>query len=145
MFGSKAAIVIAMLTRLEDEAGEAETMQRLQQAESPSEQLLIFTSWIAGFFEKSADVFSIMMQSPSEPELAETRRIGDERRMGGCFMLASRWAEEGALKISVNEAADRLWLLTSFETYHQATTVRGWSADQYQNWVYETSSQQLFK
>ena len=49
-------------------------------------------------------------------------------------------AAHGPLKagLSVDEAADVIWTLTSADVYHLLRDDRGWSADHYQAWLAET-------
>jgi AcrR family transcriptional regulator len=147
VFGSKAAIVVSMLTHLEEEAGEATTVEELMSAESPHLQLKIFSRWIRRLFDMSVDVFSVAMESPGEPALAEIRANGDARRLGGCKMLTDMWSEAGALQDNndSDHAAKQLWLLTSFETYLLCTKNLSWSSDRYEQWVNNSAEQLLFR
>jgi AcrR family transcriptional regulator len=146
VFGSKAAIVASMLTHLEDEAGEAETVAALMAVNDPRRQLEIFSEWISRLFDMSADVFAIVVQSPDEPALAKIREIGDSRRLEGCKMLTTKWAEAGALKenLDATSAAEQMWLLTSFETYVLCSKGLGWEPDRYESWVADSVGRLLF-
>ena len=55
----------------------------------------------------------------------------EERRWGGMKHLARRLHEQGALRddVTVGEAADVLWMLTSFEAFDALHTGRGLSVD----------------
>ncbi|HWM72144.1 MAG TPA: TetR/AcrR family transcriptional regulator [Nocardioides sp.] len=55
----------------------------------------------------------------------------DEERRGGMRYLAKRLKEDGVLRDDVTEAqaADLLWMLTSFEAFDQLHTDRGMSVD----------------
>jgi len=146
VFGSKAAIVASMLEHLEDEAGEAETVEELMAEKEPRRQLQIFSGWIRRLFDMSVDVFSVVIQSPSEPALAKIRESGDSRRLDGCKLMAGAWAEMGALNDNANPdgAAEQLWLLTSFETYLNCTKGLGWDSDRYEKWVAESAERLLY-
>ena len=147
VFGSKASIVASMLSHLEEEAGEAETVEALMAARDSRAQLQIFSEWIRRLFDMGGDVFSVAMESPNEPALAEIRQIGDERRLGGCQMLAGRWAEAGVLKDNADpeSSAEQIWLLTSFETYLLYTKSLGWSSDRYAKWVADSVERLVFR
>jgi AcrR family transcriptional regulator len=146
VFGSKAAIVASLLEHLEEEAGEAETVEELMAEPDPRLQLQIFAEWIRRLFDMSADVFSVAVQSSGEPMLAEIRSNGDSRRLGGCKMLTGAWVEAGVLAdgSDADGAAEQLWLLTSFETYLLCTSGLGWDSDRYEQWVVESASALVF-
>ena len=146
VFGSKAAIVASMLTHLEEEAGEADSLAALMAEDNPRRQLQIFSEWIRRLFDMSADIFTVVAQSPDEPSLVEIRENGDARRLGGCKMLAGKWAEAGVLndKYDADAAAEQFWLLTSFETYVLCTKGLNWSSDRYEKWVAESVAQLVF-
>lgn len=147
VFGSKAAIIASMLTHLEKEAGEAESIAALMAEPDPHRQLQIFSEWIRRLFDMSADIFTIVAQSPGEPSLVEIRENGDARRLGGCKMLAGMWAEKGALKDDADpdSAAEQLWVLTSFATYLNCVRGLGWSSDRYEKWVVDSVGLLIFE
>jgi hypothetical protein len=55
----------------------------------------------------------------------------DERRAKGMMRLARRLGRNGLLRdgVSVKQAADRLWVLTSFDAFDLLFSGRGMSAD----------------
>jgi hypothetical protein len=55
----------------------------------------------------------------------------DERRFGGMAHLAQRLADQDVLRpdVRVGEAANLLWLLTSFDAFDLLYTGRGMSVD----------------
>ena len=57
----------------------------------------------------------------------------------GTRMVASRVDELGALRpdLTVERASDRVWTLTSPSVWHLLTQERGWSGDEYAEWVGE--------
>ena len=147
VFGSKAAIVASMLTHLEEEAGEADSLAALMAEPDPRGQLRVFSEWIRRLFDMSADIFTIVAHSPGEPSLVEIRENGDARRLGGCKLLAGMWAEKGVLKDNSEPdgAAEQLWVLTSFATYINCTNGLGWSSDRYKQWVVESAELLIFE
>jgi AcrR family transcriptional regulator len=144
VFGSKGAIVAGMMTYLESEAGESEFIEQLQSAPNARGQLKVFTSWIKHLFDEGADIFSVVLQSPNQPELAEIRKKGDERRLIGCKMLTQQWSDAGDLRIDAEEAASQMWLTSNFEIYQQSVANLGWNSDKYELWLYETAERLLF-
>ncbi|MDG0866499.1 TetR/AcrR family transcriptional regulator [Candidatus Lucifugimonas marina] len=145
-FGSKAAIVAAMMTHLEDEAGETETVEALMAEPDPRGQLRIFTQWIARLFDLSSDLFVITQKSPDAPGLSQMKSQGDSRRLMGCTRLTEIWKDAGALRndIDFESAAEQLWLLSSVESFLNCTEGLGWSAEQFENWLYWSAERLLF-
>ncbi|MGV9712719.1 TetR/AcrR family transcriptional regulator [Gordonia sp. NPDC003424] len=61
----------------------------------------------------------------------------DRERRTGSKNIVSRLTELGALHPAVDpeQAADMLWTLNSIQVWHLLTARRGWSGDDYQEWV----------
>ena len=79
----------------------------------------------------------IQAAGDADHELAELwQEIQDERhaRMGE---LADLLRAEGLLRsgIDLDQATDILWTLTSNDNYTHLVLERGWSADQYEQWL----------
>jgi len=144
VYGNKGAIVAGMMTYLESAAGEAEFVEDLQKAHDSRGQLRVFTRWIQNLFDSGSDIFSVVLQSPTQPDLAKIRQNGDARRLMGCNQLAQQWAASGELRISAEEAANQLWLASSFETYQLSLVNLGWDSARYESWLYKTAERLLF-
>lgn len=74
-----------------------------------------------------------------DPDLtAHVRTINGERLIG-TGMVARRVDELGALRpdLTVDAARDRVWTLNSIEVWDLLTGVRGWSGDEYEQWIGE--------
>ena len=145
VFGSKAAIVAGMMAYLESMARESEFVERLEHEPNACAQLRIFTGWVKHFFDEGADIISVVLQSPNQPEFADIRQKGDERRLFGCKMLTRQWDEAGELRMDADEAANSLWLASSFEVYQQGVSNLGWDSEKYELWLYETTERLLFR
>ena len=71
---------------------------------------------------------------------AELRALNDElrtQRQRGMFFLASVLDEREALRpdLTVDEAADVLWLLNDSAPYHRVVVEQGWSRARYESWL----------
>jgi AcrR family transcriptional regulator len=71
---------------------------------------------------------------------SEARQVWDEindRRAGNMRSLVRDLGPEGTLRrgVSVDEAADVIWLTASAETFIQLTVERGWSVGAYERWL----------
>lgn len=69
--------------------------------------------------------------------LAQT--LADERRFG-MARLAEQLDKRGALRsgLTVDEAADVLWLMSGPANYRWFVIIRGWSPQRYEDWLSET-------
>lgn len=72
-----------------------------------------------------------------DPDLVELRATTDRERLVGTGMVVRRLVELDALSPGLDEdvARDRLWTLNSAEVWHLLTVTRGWSGEQYEQWV----------
>ena len=74
-----------------------------------------------------------------EVDLVAHQRVTDEERLTGTTRVAQRLATLDALapSVSVEQARDRIWTLNSVQVWHLLTGTRGWSGEQYQDWIGE--------
>lgn len=145
-FKSKAGILVALLNRLDDEAGMATLIARLQASRSPHEQVGVIAEFNRLLFERGQDVIGLALGSvATDPEVAAWAEEGDRRRRQGQAPLVSAWAQHGALRrgVSQQRAADLLWAMTSPELYRLLVARLGWSADAYERWLTETLQRDL--
>ena len=74
-----------------------------------------------------------------EADLMAHQDVTDGERLTGTTMVARRLAALDALApgVTVESARDRIWALNSVQVWHLLTGSRGWSGEQYQDWVGE--------
>ncbi|HET9421768.1 MAG TPA: helix-turn-helix domain-containing protein [Nocardioides sp.] len=72
-----------------------------------------------------------------DAELAAHVEIVEGEHLFGTTMAAKRVDELGALRsgLTVEGARDRIWTLTSPSVWHLLVRKRGWSGDEYAEWV----------
>ena len=72
-----------------------------------------------------------------EPELQAFVDTIDAERLVGTGTVAARVAELGALRegLSVERARDAIWTLNSVEVWSLLTEQRGWTGEEYEQWV----------
>jgi AcrR family transcriptional regulator len=73
----------------------------------------------------------------SDPAVQALVDEGKAQRRFGMGMLAGELGERGALRddLTVEEAADVLWLFNDPLTFHRLVLQRGWSPERYEEWV----------
>lgn len=142
-FGSKAALVRAILGQMEESADAAVWRQRIATEEDATRILTAFAQWTRAFYEASSPSFSIAREAL--PELAELTAEGNEQRRRALESLVGRIVEAGGLRdgLSKAEAVDRAWLLTGIHPYLDATQGCGWTPAAYADWLAESLVQQL--
>lgn len=74
-----------------------------------------------------------------EADLIAHERVTDDERLAGTTRVAERLAALDALApgVTLDEAGDRIWTLNSVQVWHLLTGIRGWSGEQYQDWIGE--------
>ena len=70
---------------------------------------------------------------------------GDANRRSGTSRLVAMWSSKGALRhgLDPDDAAERLWLLSSAEQFLIAMDGLGWSPDRYENWLGDLLEREL--
>jgi AcrR family transcriptional regulator len=142
-FGSKGAILTALLGRLEAGAGGETLAADLSAARSARAQLALVAAFNRRLFEGGADVIAIALGSTAvDGDVAAWAAEGDRRRREGQARIVAGWHAAGALRpgIGPSEARDVLYTLTSPEVYLLLVKAVGWSPGRYERWLDRTLS-----
>ena len=144
-FGSKGAILRAMLAQMEENADAAGWRERIATEPGPRGKLTAFAQWSAGLFASSKAVIAAAQGAASDPALLELRAEADGHRRAALDALVGTLEVSGALRagLSRSQAADRAWILTGVELYLGATDGCGWSDTAYAEWLAELLISQL--
>ncbi|MBZ0297813.1 MAG: TetR/AcrR family transcriptional regulator [Anaerolineae bacterium] len=143
-FGGKRKILLHLLNIAiggDDEAIpilERPVPQMVFREKDQHQQLRMFARDIAVIMERAAPVFEIMhVAAKTEPEIAELLQNILQERWRNMEIVVRRFADNGSLRegLSVEQGADTIWTLTSAEVFLLLTTERGWSKEQYSDWV----------
>jgi len=137
VFESKAGIISAMLEEMEESAAVGEGLKAVFSEPDPRTQLRRFVDAHCALFRESADVLRAAVQAMGDPEVAALAARGDGNRRNVIEALVRGWGAWGALRagLSEEEAADRLWLLTTVESYLTAVDRLGWEPERYEKWL----------
>lgn len=104
----------------------------------PRQQLRLFAADIATILERVAPVFEVMrLASKTEPDIADLLDNILGQRLRTMEALAGHMAERGALRagLDVAPAAETIWTLSSPEIFRLLTGDRGWTREQYVQWL----------
>lgn len=146
-FGSKRALLARLVDRAVggDDAPtpilERPGPQQVRSVTDQRRQLQLFARDMAEIMERVGPLFGVMRAAATtEPEIAALleRLLSARRENLGVFV---RWlAHNGPLRpgLSESEATDTVWTLTSAEVHHLLTVDRGWSREQYIQWLNDT-------
>jgi AcrR family transcriptional regulator len=144
-FGTKGAVVRALLGEMEQQADVAGWSERIDGEPDPRRKLRAFAQWTRVLFSSSKATIAAVRDALADPALIELGQEGDRRRREGLRGLISSLARAGALKpgLSRREAVDRAWMLTGLELYLAAVDGCGWSDAHYERWLAATLVEQL--
>ena len=116
-------------------------VRRMQAEPDPATKLRIYATATGAIQARMAPLLAALRDaSATEPEAAEVWLQISERRAANMRRLATDLASAGGLRagLSIDDAADVIWVTNSTEVYLLLTTERGWSADRYESWLAET-------
>lgn len=146
-FGSKGAIVRALLTQMAADADVAGWRARIDGEGDPHRKLAAFAGWIRALFSSSKATIAAAQGAAGDPAILELRDEGDSNRRKALARVVSALATAGALQAGLTEARalDRAWLVTGVELYLAATDRCGWSDDEYERWLTALLQGQLLR
>jgi hypothetical protein len=93
-------------------------------------------------------VFRIMRTAAeTQPDIATMLHDILEERLRGIGQFIRWLADNGPLRgaMSIDDAAEATWTLTSAEVHHLLTVDRGWSGDRYEVWLGDTLTRLLLE
>ena len=146
IFGSRAGLFDAVARDLLDRGGFDRIVQAVAHPD-PRETVREGLRGSTHLFAAHRDVFrALISMAQLDPDaVGGTIQRNDRNRAAGMASLAERLAEQGQLRpgVSVEAAADLLWILTSFDAYDLLATGRGLSADEAADLLIETAERTL--
>ena len=146
-YGSKRAILLRLLDRLEQSADASSLAQILaDRTGDERRQLEAFISFCVRFFTEGADLMQIVERSGmGEPDIAEFTREGKKRALDSCRQLLAGWKRRGVLRKGLTEekAADILWAISNTEMYALLVRGRNWRVDEYRSWLSRCAAREL--
>jgi AcrR family transcriptional regulator len=144
VFDNKRNILIELLNRSSSNRGEADTpmlerasVKAVTQERDPQKQLKMFAQVIAGNLEGAAAIAEIMnVAAKTEADINELVQKLNKQRWQNMAFAVKQFAANGTLREKDEKSAtDTVWTLTSPEVFLLLTRERGWSAENYSNWL----------
>lgn len=144
-FGSKGAIVRALLTQMEQDADSTSWATRIDQETDPQSKLVMFATWTTTLLSSSKAAIVAARGAAADPAIIEMREEGNRRRREGLRTVIASLVQLNALTAGLSDerALDRAWMLTSVELYLSATDGCGWTDTEYERWLAALLQQQL--
>jgi hypothetical protein len=101
-------------------------------------QVELYAATQPGIHRRAGPLLRVLSEAaPTDPELTTLwESIETGRLHGQAGFIRMLWGR-GALRpgLSVEEARDGLWTLTSLAVWDLLVTTRGWSAERYERWL----------
>ncbi len=122
---------------------EREGPRAVQEVRDQSEQVRLFSRTIRETMERVGPIFEVMRAAaPTEPEIRALLDDYLQKRHVGMQHFVRAVVANGPLRpgLSVEEATDVVWILTSAEVHRLFTWDRSWPGDRYECWLWETLS-----
>ena len=107
----------------------------------PAVKLAIYARAIRETHPRLAPLFVALRDASStDVEAREVWREISERRATNMRALVAEIRDTGALRpeLTIDAAADTVWVMNSPELFIMLTVERGWSADRYEDWLSES-------
>jgi AcrR family transcriptional regulator len=153
-FGSKRAVLSRLVgTSLvgDDEPVpllEREGPQEVRRERNQHLQIQMFAHGIREIMERVGPVLGIMrMAAETEPDIAAMLHGILQERLQAMTQFVRWLAVNGPLRngMSIEDAAELTWTLTSAEVHHLLTVDRGWPGDRYEAWLRDTLTRLLLE
>lgn len=153
-FGSKRAILLRLIDI--SIVGDDEPVpllqrpgpQAVQQEKNQRRQIQMFARDMQEIMERMAPLFGIMRAAAkTEPDISEILQNLLESRVHGMEEFIHYLSANGSLRTNIapGEIAETVWAISSAEVYSLLTVDRGWSSDQYEQWLAKTLTKLLLK
>lgn len=147
-FGSKSALLLALLGTMETEADVPRLNTELQVASDPRNQIRAFIDYSVRLYARATDVLeTIRAAGMAEKDLRDLWIEGEKRRRLAQRALVRDWAKRGVLKpgLSVRSASDIFWAMTGPDFYRLFVHECSWRAESYAQWLTETTAALLLR
>jgi AcrR family transcriptional regulator len=148
IFKNKKKILVSLMnvspaTGVEDHTpmSERSNVQAVAQERDQRRQLQMFADVVANNLNQVAAVFEVMTEAAKvEPDFKRVVEKLDKQRLEHMTDAVRKIAANGPFRQDIDEtyARDTIWTLTSGEVFLLLTRDRGWSKEQYADWLADT-------
>ena len=148
VFGSKRAILAELINPDAFSAQVQQLLEELRATPEPTQRLLLVAQITRRAYEPLVTELELLRTAGAvAPELADlARQIGARRRQNQARLIAflqERHVLHGDL--TLEEATDVLWALTSYDLYRMLVVEQCWSPERYEAWLAQLLMQHLLQ
>lgn len=138
---------LALVTRLYDVALVGDDDQRplaerpeyraMLAEPTPSAVLTRYAGIVRQLYERLGPLLGVLLVAArsGEPELGSFGEDTDRQRLVGASRVVELVGARSRLRIDDEQAVDIVWALNSPDVHHLLVTLRGWSYDEYEEWL----------
>jgi AcrR family transcriptional regulator len=119
-------------------AEQREYVRAIQSEPDPARKLVLYARAVRRIQERMAPLFVALRDASStEPEADEVWRQIGERRAANMRLLVTSIRDAGGLRpdLSLEDAADAVWTMSSSDVYVLLTVDRGWTPRRFETWL----------
>lgn len=107
----------------------------VREASTPDAAVEAYAALARWLTTRAGDLMRIALTARGgDPDLEAFTATVDAERLAGSTAAVRHWAERGWLRMDVDKARDVVWTVNSPAVWVLLTS-RGWSADEYQEWM----------
>ncbi|HEX3461047.1 MAG TPA: TetR/AcrR family transcriptional regulator [Acidimicrobiales bacterium] len=119
-------------------ADERGYVQAMKAEPDPAKKLALYAGAVRRIQERMAPLFlAVREAAATEPEAEEVWQEISQRRAANMRRLIGDIRDTGGFRedLSINQAADVVWVMNSSEVYVLLTQERGWSPARFERWL----------
>lgn len=136
--GSKTALLAELVNPDTFDAHTQHLLDQLRTLQEPVQRVKLVVLITRCVYESLASEFELLRTaSIVAPELADIAQQIESRRHQRQTYLIADLREQGVLRhdLSLEEATDVVWSLTSYDLYRMVIKQQGWEASRYESWL----------
>jgi len=146
VFGSKLALLAEVINPEVFSTPVQQLLEELRATEVPSRRLSLVAQITRQAYEPLASSLELLRTAGAvAPELAEVARQTEARRRHNQARLMASLHDREMLRpsLSLEEATDVLWALTSYDLYRMLVVEQRWEPERYETWLAQLLTQHL--
>nr|WP_269799861.1 MULTISPECIES: TetR/AcrR family transcriptional regulator [Pseudofrankia] len=123
-------------------------MDQVRDEPDPHQALALWMAHCRALFTRVGPLMRIVRDAAgADPDMAEQWEVNKRQRLTAYRVIAELLAAKQGLRggLSVDEAADILFALVSFEVYLALTADRGWTPERWEHWTIGTLTADLLR
>ena len=146
VFGSKGALLAEVINPEAFSTPVQQLIEEVRATEDPSRRLSLVAQISRQAYQQVASSLELLRTAGAvAPELADLAQQVEARRRQNQARLMASLREQGVLRpdLSLEEATDVLWALTSYDLYRMLVVEQRWQPERYETWLAQLLVQHL--